>query len=165
MSIEPALYHFHCLRHDADMCRTAVRAFILLLSMASVACKDDTKLEGAPVELTVADHEVTLQMGNCQIYKVEQSLLHGQRKTRVLTTDFYLGFSVCTHQSLTREGDYAIASLCRQAIGAGGGCATGATYRTRDGDHWEKDIGGGKWKSVDEPDAAPAAEAKTPPKS
>jgi hypothetical protein len=148
------------MRHDANMHRTAVGVVLLMLPMTIMGCKDDTKLEGAPVELAVAGHPVILQMGNCQIYKVERSLLRGERKTRVLTTDFYLGFTVCTRQSLSKDGDYAIASLCRQAIGAGGGCATGATYRTRDGDHWEKDVGDGKWKPVDEPDAAPDAKAK-----
>jgi hypothetical protein len=64
---------------------------------------------------------------------------------------------VCTRQSLRKEGDYAIASLCRKAIGAGGGCASSGTYRTRDGDKWEKDIGDGQWAAVEAADPPPEA--------
>lgn len=145
-------------RYVVPMERPIARtALLLFASMAAVGCKDDTKLEGTPVELSVDDRTVTLQMGDCRIYKVERSWLGRTHKTRVLSTDFYLGFTTCTRQSLSKEGEYAIASLCRQAIGAGGGCASSGTYRTRDGEKWEKQISEGKW--------APVETAEPPPQS
>lgn len=145
-------------RYVVHMERSIARtALLLFVCMAAAGCKDDTRLEGTPVELSVDGRTVTLQMGDCRIYKVERNWLGTTHKTRVLSTDFYLGFTACTRQSLSKEGNYAIASLCRQAIGAGGGCASSGTYRTRDGDKWEKQIGEGKW--------APVETAEPPPQS
>lgn len=148
------------MRYVACMTRPLLRRFVLLLACTAVAgCKDDTKLEGPPVELTVDGHKVTLQLGDCRVYRVERNWLGSTRKTRVLSTDFYLGFTACTRQSLSKQGDYAIASLCRQAIGAGGGCASSGTYRTRDGEKWEKDAGDSKWVPVEDTPAAPTTDA------
>ena len=150
------------MRHVAQMERRLFRcplAFLLSLCTALAACTDDTKLEGTPVELTADGRTVTLQLGDCRIYKVEHRWFRAPRKTKVLTTDFYLGFTVCTRQSLIKEGDYAIASLCRQAVGAGGGCASGGTYRTRDGEKWEKQSSDGKWLPVESTDAQPVSDA------
>jgi hypothetical protein len=135
------------------------RFFLLLVCVAIIGCKDDTRLEGEPVKLTSGGRTVQLQLGDCRVYRVERNWLGSTSKTRVLSTDFYLGFTACTHQSLSKQGDYAVASLCRQAIGAGGGCASSGTYRTRDGEKWEKDAGDGKWVPVEEPRAAPTTDA------
>jgi hypothetical protein len=125
------------------------RAAVALCSFAAVAgCKDDTKLEGAPVTLNVGTSVVELQLGDCNVYKVTHGWFGALGKTRVLSPDFYLGFTVCTRQSLRKQGEYAIATLCRQAIGAGGGCASSGTYRTRDGDAWERQAGDGRWEKV-----------------
>jgi len=137
--------------------RIASRTLLVFACVTATGCKDDTKLEGTPVELSVGGRTVTLQMGDCRIYKVERNWLGRTHKTRVLSTDFYLGFTACTRQSLSKEGDYAIASLCRQGIGAGGGCASSGTYRTRDGEKWEKQIGEDTW--------APVETAEPPPQS
>jgi len=146
------------LRYVACMTRSLLRRFVLLLvCTAAVGCKDDTRLEGEPVKLTVDGRTVTLQLGDCRVYRVERNWLGTTRKTRVLSTEFYLGFTACTRQTLRKEGDYAIASLCRQAIGAGGGCASSGTYRTRDGAKWEKEVGEGKWAAVEVADPPPEA--------
>ncbi|MGH8173672.1 MAG: hypothetical protein ACREPX_11025 [Rhodanobacteraceae bacterium] len=134
----------------------------LFACLVAIGCKDDTPLEGEPVQLNAGGHTVTLQLGNCRVYKVERRLF-STRKTRVLSTEFYLGFTACSRQSLIREGDYAIASLCKQAIGAGGGCASGGVYRTRDGEKWEKENHDGQWVPVDEPPSADAPPAQTTP--
>jgi len=120
--------------------------FGLLIAVAG--CRDDTKLEGEPVKLAADGRTVDLQLGDCRVYRVEHGWFGAVRKTRVLSTEFYLGFTVCTRQSLRKDGDYAIATLCRQAIGAGGGCAASGTYRSRDGAVWEKQLDDGTWKSV-----------------
>ena len=127
--------------------RLACVAILGLLGTLA-GCKDETKLEGNPVELDVGGHAVELQLGDCNVYKVTHGLLGAIRKTRVLSPDFYLGFTVCTRQSLRKEGEYAIATLCRQAIGAGGGCASSGTYRSRDGDTWEREADDGSWSKV-----------------
>jgi hypothetical protein len=142
----------------------------LLLACATLAgCTDDTKLEGTPVDLSVDGRTVTLQLGDCRVYKIERRWFRAPRKTKVLTTDFYLGFTVCTRQSLRKDGDYAIASLCRQAIGAGGGCASSGTYRSRDGEKWEKESNDGTWVPVESADVPPPGDAApnaggTPPR-
>jgi hypothetical protein len=142
--------------------RIAIRALLLVFSCGAVGCRDHTPLEGTPVELRVDGRAITLQMGDCRVYKVERNWFGSIRnQTRVLSGDFYLGFTVCTRQSLRKDGDYAIATLCRQAVGAGGGCASSGTYRSRDGEKWEKAIED-QWVPVDVPpagDAAPPAKA------
>ena len=149
------------MRYVARVKRPLLRRLVLLLAcIALIGCRDDTRLEGEPVRLDVGGHTVTLQLGDCRVYKVERRFLRGTRKTRVLSMDFYLGFTVCTRQSLRKEGDYAIASLCRQAIGAGGGCASSGTYRTRDGAKWEKEVGDGQWAAVEATD--PPRDAPSP---
>jgi hypothetical protein len=145
--------------------RIAFPVLLLAFSFAAVGCKDHTKLEGTPVELNVDGRTITLQMGDCRVYKVERNWFGSVRnQTRVLSADFYLGFTVCTRQSLRKDGDYAIATLCRQAVGAGGGCASSGTYRSRDGDKWEKAIED-KWVPVDSVDVPPASDASPPGKA
>jgi hypothetical protein len=142
-------------------------AFRLLLgTVISIAgCSDHTKFEGASVTVGNPGHTVELQLGDCRVYKVERGWLGTVRQTRVVSTDFYLGYTVCTRQSLVKEGDYAIATLCRQAVGAGGGCASSGTYRSRDGAKWEKEVDGSKWVPLDEGDASEASDSvKTAPK-
>jgi hypothetical protein len=130
----------------------ASRCILLACAIAaSTGCADDTALEGTPVELSVGGQTVALQMGDCRVYKVTRNFFGSVRKTRVLSGDFYLGFTACTRQSLSKSGDYAIASLCRQAIGAGGGCAVSGTFRSKDGDNWEKSEGNGRWIRVESP--------------
>jgi hypothetical protein len=141
--------------------RAAFRLSLLCFLAAAAGCSDDTKLEGAPVTLDAGGRSVELQLGDCRVYKVEHGWFGAVHKTRVLSTDFYLGFTVCTRQSLSKQGDYAIASLCRQAVGAGGGCASSGTYRSRNGDRWEKQVGDARWAPVDAGDAPQTAAPAT----
>jgi hypothetical protein len=49
--------------------------------------------------------------------------------------------TVCTRESLHYDGKYVQVFFCAQAIGAGGGCADGGSYRSRDGEHnWETPV-------------------------
>ena len=146
------------------MTRAAFCIALLLAAAALAGCRDDTALEGEPVKLDVAGRTVTLQLGDCRVYRVERNFFGSIRKTRVLSSEFYPFFTLCTRQSLIRSGDYAIASLCRQAVGAGGGCASSGTYRTKDGEKWEKVSRDARWIPVDEPppDDAPATAPPAP---
>jgi hypothetical protein len=147
------------------MIRRALCIAFVIAVVALAGCRDDTPLEGDPVKLDVAGRAVTLQLGDCRVYRVERNFFGSVRKTRVLSSEFYPFFTVCTRQSLVRSGDYAIASLCRQAIGAGGGCASSGTYRTKDGEKWEKESRDGSWVALDEPPAEgpPASTPQAPP--
>ena len=145
------------------MTRAAFCIALLLAAAALAGCRDDTALEGEPLKLDVAGRTVTLQLGDCRVYRVERNFFGSIRKTRVLSSEFYPFFTLCTRQSLIRSGDYAIASLCRQAVGAGGGCASSGTYRTKDGEKWEKESRDGRWIPVDAPpDDAPATAPPAP---
>jgi hypothetical protein len=47
-------------------------------------------------------------------------------------------FTACTAQTVKYAGGYVIVHFCAQAFGAGGGCADGGDYRSRDGEHhWQ----------------------------
>ena len=86
-------------------------------------------LEGQPVHLVVHD---------CEVFRVERDArgeLHG---TRVLAPEPYPFFTGCERQSLRAEPGAVVAVLGRQALGAGGCCATGGTYRSVDGRRWTK---------------------------
>ncbi len=48
----------------------------------------------------------------------------------------YPFFTSCERQWLDADGEAVLATLGRRALGAGGCCATGGTYRSVDGRHW-----------------------------
>lgn len=55
----------------------------------------------------------------------------------------------CTRGEVAYDGGFVHAYLCAQAIGAGGGCAGGGNYRSRDGEHhWEIARQGGHWQPL-----------------
>jgi len=55
-------------------------------------------------------------------------------------------FTACTAQSVKYAGGYVIVHFCAQAFGAGGGCADGGDYRSRDGEHkWQFSGTTGNW--------------------
>ena len=78
-----------------------------------------------------------LGVSNCKLYraKIEHQDIVGWDVT--LAADWggsYPAFmTVCTQESLSWDGKYVRVSFCAQAIGAGGGCANGADYRSRTG--------------------------------
>ena len=47
----------------------------------------------------------------------------------------------CTHTDSWRDDAWLYISTCAQAIGAGGGCARGGTFRTQDGIQWFRQVG------------------------
>lgn len=102
-------------------------------------------LGGTPVHLALLD---------CEVFLVGQDA----PRERVLTTDFYPMPSVCMRQEISADADFVTVELGRQALGAGGCCATGGRWRSRDGVHWQRRVDD-RWI-----DPHPAAEATvTPP--
>ena len=82
-------------------------------------------LHGVPVELELRD---------CEVFLITDE---GKRE-QVLTTDFYPMFSLCMRHEISADPDFVRVTLGRQALGAGGCCATGGTWRSRDGRLWER---------------------------
>lgn len=89
------------------------------------------ELHGLPVHLALDD---------CEVFRV----LPDGRREQVLTTDFYPMLSVCQRQEVSADSEYVRVELGRQALGAGGCCATGGTWRSRDGQHRERRVQG-RW--------------------
>ena len=95
-------------------------------------------LEGKPVHLAVHD---------CKVYRAVlkeagKSGEAGEAKEgawqMVLEPDLYPFFTYCERQSLQADSGAVTVTLGRIAFGAGGCCATGGTYRSRDGGVWKK---------------------------
>jgi hypothetical protein len=92
-------------------------------------------LGGKPVHLAVHD---------CKVYRAlpkeaKESSTSGEGAWQmVLEPDLYPFFTYCERQSLQAENDAVTVTLGRIAFGAGGCCATGGTYRSRDGELWKK---------------------------
>ncbi len=106
------------------------------LSDAAIAVRDALpedrfrgRLGDAPVELLARD---------CKVFGVVRGAGQEVTLTEVLAPAPYPFFTGCERQWLREEGDAVIAVLGRRAFGAGGCCATGGTWRTRDGQTWEK---------------------------
>lgn len=106
------------------------------LSDAAIAVRDAPPehhfrgaLGGTPVELLVQD---------CKVFKVVRGTGKTLSLAEVLAPAPYPFFTACQRQSLRQEDDAVVAVLGRMALGAGGCCATGGTWRTRNGQAWEK---------------------------
>ena len=96
-------------------------------------------IAGAPVAIMVLD---------CKVYNLADAHDALGRRSAVLKPDFYPWPTACMRQSVSGDADWVTVTLGRQGIGAGGCCATGGTYRTKDGRVWEREVGNGKWAPV-----------------
>lgn len=92
-------------------------------------------LGGKPVHLAVHD---------CKVYRAipkesRESKEPGKDDWQmVLEPELYPFFTYCERQSLQADNGVVTVILGRIAFGAGGCCATGGTYRSRDGELWKK---------------------------
>jgi len=106
------------------------------LSDAAIRVRD-----AAPEDLFVgrlAGVDVELLVQDCKVFRVTRGPEQAVTLTEVLAPPPYPFFSSCDRQSMRHEDGTVIAVLGRMAVGAGGCCATGGTWRTRDGVTWEK---------------------------
>lgn len=107
-----------------------------LLSEAAVALRE------APPQLvfqgTLAGESMVLLVHDCEVFQVHRGAGNKIEWTSLVKPEFYPFFTVCERQSLTYEAGVLTATLGRQAIGAGGCCASGGTYRSVDGRNWKK---------------------------
>jgi hypothetical protein len=95
-------------------------------------------LGGKPVHLAVHD---------CKVYRAIPKESSESKEPKepgeggwqmVLEPELYPFFTYCERQSLQADNGVVTVTLGRIAFGAGGCCATGGTYRSRDGELWKK---------------------------
>ena len=96
---------------------------------APAELKFQGRLDGEPVFLLVHD---------CEVYRVDQNENGAVQWTSVLAPDFYPFWTVCQRESMSYKSGELTVTLGRMALGAGGCCATGGTYRSRNGHVWKK---------------------------
>lgn len=80
---------------------------------------------------------LVLLLYGCKVYRLEATS-ETVTKQEVLKPGFLLWPTGCTGQKLWRDGEYIFAELRNLEFGAGGGNASGGTYRSRNGIDWEK---------------------------
>ena len=133
-------------------------AFLWLgvLSGCSPEPKDEHPASGRSFEFTVHEKSIRLVLDDCEVFVVDG----GDKREKVVTTDFYPMFSVCSREEISADADYITVDLGRTALGAGGCCATSGTLRTRDGRHWERRMKG-RWLSPEEEQALREREARS----
>jgi hypothetical protein len=107
-----------------------------LMSKEAIATRE------APAERVfqgrLAGEPTFLVLHDCEVYRVERREEGGVRWVSVLAPEFYPFWTVCQRQSLSFDAGVLTVTLGRMAIGAGGCCATGGTYRSVDGRTWKK---------------------------
>ena len=106
------------------------------MSKEAIATRD------APAELVfqgqLAGEPTFLLVHGCEVYRVDRSEKGGVQWTSVLAPEFYPFWTVCQRESMSFQDGVLTVTLGRMAVGAGGCCATGGTYRSLDGRIWEK---------------------------
>ncbi len=113
-----------------------------------VALEKEVKPKGGSIfKTTLLGKPAIFLLLDCTVYLLQPTAEKIERK-EVLSTGFYFGLTVCTNQSISKEGEFVKVYLSNQAIGAGGGNITGGYFRSKDGLIWEKMSGEG-WKSLD----------------
>ena len=105
-------------------------------------------IDGARIELVLQD---------CKVYLTAHSKEKFRGRARVLEPEPYPWFTFCERQEISADKRYITATLGRVAFGAGGCCATGGTYRSRDGRSWEKRTGADTWRPVEQGNAGKEA--------
>ena len=97
---------------------------------------------------TVRGRHVSLMVDDCKVYNLADPPGRNGRRTAVLETDFYPWPTVCSRERIEADTAWVTVTLGRTGFGAGGCCATGGTYRSRDGRVWEREGEGGAWVGV-----------------
>ena len=108
----------------------------------------ETKTKGRVVRMDLDGKTVVFLLRDCKVYVLTVANKEVVQD-KVLETDFYPWFTVCTQSTLEHDGEYVLAHLSKQAVGAGGGSVGGGNYRSKDGRSWEKKMDKG-WQPLAE---------------
>ena len=96
----------------------------------------------------VAGAPVAIMVHECKVYNLaDKPRLDGQRPV-LAKAEFYPWPTACVRESIEGDSAYVTVTIGRQGFGAGGCCAAGGTYRSRDGRAWEKKDPAGKWQPL-----------------
>jgi hypothetical protein len=106
------------------------------------------KSEGRVYRGTLGGRPLALMVHECKVYNLDDVPRKGGKRPSVVEPDFYPWPTVCTRQSIHADTAWVTVQLGRTGLGAGGCCATGGTYRSRDGRVWEREGQGGAWTRV-----------------
>ena len=115
------------------------------------------KTDGRVYRGTLGGRPLALMVHECKVYNLEDAPRKGGKRPSILEPDFYPWPTVCTRQRLEADTAWVTVVLGRTGFGAGGCCATGGAYRTRDGREWEREGRDGRWTKV----VADSIETKT----
>ena len=122
---------------------------LLVLAVLWAGCSEPAPPEPPPADVdpmaevppervfkgVLAGKPVHLAVQGCKVYR---ALPDGGGWQMVLEPELYPFFTSCDRQTLLAEKGAVTVTLGRIAFGAGGCCATGGTYRTKDGEVWKK---------------------------
>ena len=97
---------------------------------------------------TLGVRPLALMVHECKVYNLEDAPRKGGKRPSVLEPDFYPWPTMCSRQSIEADTAWVFVRLGRTGLGAGGCCATGGAYRTRDGRAWEREQRDGTWLKV-----------------
>jgi hypothetical protein len=106
------------------------------------------KTDGRVFRGTLGGRPLALMVHECKVYNLDDPPRKGGKRPSVLEPDFYPWPTVCSRQSIEADTAWVFVRLGRTGLGAGGCCATGGAYRTRDGRVWEREHTGGTWAKV-----------------
>src|SRR5687768_4987073 len=87
---------------------------------------------------TIGGRPVALMVHDCKVFDLSDAPRVDGRRPSVLTTEFYPWPTFCMRQSIEADTAWVKVELGRTVFSAGGCCATGGTYRSRDGRIWER---------------------------
>ena len=104
--------------------------------------------KGLVFRKAVGGRTLALMVHDCKVYDLADTPGKGGKRPSVLQPEFYPWPTVCTRESIASDSAFVTVTLGRTGVGAGGCCATGGTYRSRDGREWEREGQGGKWTRV-----------------
>ena len=138
-------------------------ARMMALLLAAVACgpsKEQIAAKSADSIVAIATREglvyrgsvggrpVALMVHDCKVNDLNDAPGKGGRRPTLLQPEFYPWPTVCSRQSITSDSAWVTVVLGRTGLGAGGCCAAGGTYRSRDGRVWEREGERGTWTRV-----------------
>jgi len=129
--------------------RRRARWGLLLLAFLLTACGKPEPIATPPAEVDplaavppervfkglLGGNPVHLVVHECKVFRATADEGGWQM---VLEPEPYPFFTSCQRQTLLAEGGAVTVTLGRIAFGAGGCCATGGTYRSKDGVLWKK---------------------------
>ena len=139
------------------------RALVVLLAGLGLACgpsEEERATRAADSIVAIADSggrvfrgtvsgaALAVMVHDCKAYNLADAPKTDGQRPVALKPDFYPWPTVCMRESITGESSWVMVTLGRQGVGAGGCCATGGTYRSRDGRIWEREGTYGAWTRV-----------------